>query len=141
MANSLTKRDADHVVYGVILDLHLLSMSDHIVCTFTSSICRGAYALMQTRYPDASHRFKSLDNTYYFSGEHLHTRRTVLPHHPKNKEELSMNLNDSIYETVNHLNGFSSGIKTNPNEGGLFPSFKVVDIIQTAVFPTYPDAD
>ena len=37
---------------NIILDVILLSESDHLVCTFSSQVCRLAYELMQTRKTD-----------------------------------------------------------------------------------------
>lgn len=34
---------------NVILDVEMLSECDHLVCTFSSQVCRLAYELMQTR--------------------------------------------------------------------------------------------
>lgn len=141
MANNVSGRSENHAVYGVMLDLYLLSQSDYLVCTFTSNICRLAYELIQARYPDASHRFKSLDRTYFFTGQQDHPRRMAMSHHPTTKEEISMEVNDTIIEMENHLNGFSTGANLRTKKWGLFPSFKIADILQTAVFPTYPDAD
>ena len=36
-------------LYGIIEDIHILSMSDHLVCTLSSNVCRLAYELQQNR--------------------------------------------------------------------------------------------
>lgn len=35
-------------------------------------VCRVAYEIMQEFYPDASDRFRSLDDIYYFGGQAVH---------------------------------------------------------------------
>ncbi|XP_031629119.1 alpha-(1,6)-fucosyltransferase [Contarinia nasturtii] len=134
---SLSTRYTDSSLYGIILDIHLLSISDYLVCTFSSQVCRVAYEIMQTMYPDASHRFKSLDDIYYYGGQNSHNREAVLAHHPNNHEEIYMNVGDLIGVAGNHWDGFSKGRNTRTNQIGLFPSFKVVDKVETAEFPKY----
>ena len=67
-----------------VQDIHMLSISDFLVCTFSSQVnhknarflkliiklnfmaqvCRIAYELMQQHHVDASDRFKSLDDIW-----------------------------------------------------------------------------
>ena len=42
----------------LISDIHMLSLSDFIVCTSSSNVCRLAYEIQQQRYVDGSWRFK-----------------------------------------------------------------------------------
>lgn len=100
-------------------------------------MCRIAYELMQTLHPDASQRFKSLDDIYFFAGQNDHNRIAVLPHHPPNNDEIEMNVGDLIGIAGNHWNGFSKGRNTRTNQIGIFPSFKTIDTIETAKFPEY----
>lgn len=51
---AVSTRYTDSSLNGIILDIHLLSLSDYLVCTFSSQVCRVAYEIMQTLYPDAS---------------------------------------------------------------------------------------
>lgn len=134
---ALSTRYTDSSLFGIILDIHLLSLSDYLVCTFSSQVCRVAYEIMQTMYPDASDRFKSLDDIYYYGGQNAHNREAVLPHHPKKHDEIFMNIGDQIGVAGNHWDGFSKGRNTRTNQNGLFPSFKVNDKVETAEFPKY----
>lgn len=59
-------------LYGIILDIHLLSRSDFLVCTFSSNVCRLAYEIMQSLDQNVSdgviephNRCKSVDDAYY----------------------------------------------------------------------------
>jgi glycoprotein 6-alpha-L-fucosyltransferase len=137
-AAAVSTRYTDSSLNGIILDIHLLSLSDYLVCTFSSQVCRVAYEIMQTMYPDASNRFKSLDDIYYYGGQNSHNRQAVLPHTPKSHEEIQLNVNDLIGVAGNHWNGFSKGKNTRTHQQGLFPSFKVNDKVEVADFPTYP---
>merc|ERR1719348_648890 len=55
---AVSSRYTDSSLRGVIQDIHLLSLSDFLVCTFSSQVCRIAYELMQQHHVDASDRFK-----------------------------------------------------------------------------------
>lgn len=136
---ALSTRYTDSSLYGIILDIHLLSRSDYLVCTFSSQVCRVAYEIMQALYPDASHRFKSLDDIYYYGGQNSHNREAVIPHRPKNHDEIYMNVGDLVGVAGNHWDGYSKGRNVRTNQNGLFPSFKVIDRVETADFPKYAD--
>ncbi len=80
---------------AVISDLHFLAHSDFLVCTFSSRICRLAYELMQTRYStDASWRFRSLDDIYYFAGQQNPIKEVIYDHQPMSA--ISLEDNDEI---------------------------------------------
>uniref|UniRef100_A0A1I8NTE8 Alpha-(1,6)-fucosyltransferase n=1 Tax=Stomoxys calcitrans TaxID=35570 RepID=A0A1I8NTE8_STOCA len=136
---AVSTRYTDTGLNGIILDIHLLSISDYLVCTFSSQVCRVAYEIMQTLHPDAGHRFKSLDDIYYYGGQNQHNRQVVIPHKPKSHEELHLKAGDLVGVAGNHWDGFSKGKNTRTNQVGLFPSFKVVDKVETAKLPTYPN--
>ncbi|RNA03521.1 Alpha-(1-6)-fucosyltransferase, partial [Brachionus plicatilis] len=80
---SLNKRYSPESAQGVILDIHFLSQCDFLVCTLSSQVCRMAYEIQQTRFPDGSWRFKSLDDVYYFGGQLRHNVIAVQEHIPK----------------------------------------------------------
>ena len=116
---------------GVILDIYFLSQCEFLVCTFSSQVCRLAYELMQTRFPDASWRFRSLDDVYYYGGQNGHVMVALFDHIPaKNSEEIELKKGDHIGLAGNHWNGFSKGKNFRTNRIGLFPSYKVKDILQ-----------
>lgn len=96
---------------------------------------------MQNSYPDASDRFKSLDDIYYYGGQNSHNREAVLAHHPKDHEQIHLNVGDLVGVAGNHWNGFSKGKNVRTNQLGLFPSFKVNDKIEIVEFPTYPNVE
>ncbi len=63
---SVHQRYSPESAQGVILDIYFLSQCEYLVCTFSSQVCRLAYELMQSRFPDASWRFRSLDDVNFF---------------------------------------------------------------------------
>lgn len=136
---AVSTRYTDASLNGIIIDIHLLSLSDYLVCTFSSQVCRVAYEIMQTFYPDASDRFKSLDDVYYYGGQNAHNVEAVLPHNAKNPEEISLRKGDLVGIAGNHWNGYSKGRNERTHQAGLFPSFKVVDKVEVADFPKYPN--
>lgn len=134
---AVSTRYSDSSLNGIILDIHLLSLSDYLICTFSSQVCRVAYEIMQSLYPDASNRYRSLDDIYYYGGQNAHNREAVLPHKPHGHDEIYMKVGDLVGVAGNHWDGFSKGKNTRTNQAGLFPSFKVVDKVETADFPKY----
>lgn len=135
---AVSTRYTDASLNGIIIDIHLLSLSDYLVCTFSSQVCRVAFEIMQTMYPDASNRFKSLDDIYYYGGQNPHYREGILPHTAKKPDQISIRKGDLIGIAGNHWNGFSKGRNERTHQSGLFPSFKVIDKVEVADFPTYP---
>lgn len=134
---AVSTRYSDSSLNGIILDIHMLSMSDHLVCTFSSQVCRTAYEIMQTMHPDAANRFQSLDDIYYYGGQNAHNREVVMAHQPRNHNELYLKVGDLIGIAGNHWDGFSKGKNGRTNQVGLFPSFKVNDKVEVADFPKY----
>lgn len=94
---------------------------------------------MQNYFPDASARFKSLDDIYYYGGQNAHNVVATLAHEPKRKSEMHINVGDIIGIAGNHWNGFSKGRNLRTNQIGLYPSFKVKDKVEIAKFPTYSE--
>ncbi|XP_030760021.1 alpha-(1,6)-fucosyltransferase [Sitophilus oryzae] len=135
----VSTRYSDTSLFGIILDIYMLSMSDFLVCTFSSQVCRVAYEIMQNYYPDASSKYTSLDDIYYYGGQNPHNMIAVLPHEPKRQGELQLTVGDLVGVAGNHWNGFSKGKNLRTNQNGLYPSFKVKDKIEVAKFPTYSE--
>lgn len=135
---AVASRYSDTSLQGIILDIHMLSMTDYLVCTFSSQVCRIAYEIMQNYFPDASAKFRSLDDVYYYGGQTANNRIAVLPHEPQ-LGEIQLKIGDIISIAGNHWNGFSKGRNLRTNQMGLFPSFKVKPKIETVKFPTYSE--
>lgn len=96
---------------------------------------------MQNFYVDASSRFRSLDDIYYYGGQNAHNVIAVWPHTPKRNGELNIERGDLIGVAGNHWNGFSKGRNLRTNQIGLYPSFKVKEKVEVAKFPTYSEID
>lgn len=94
---------------------------------------------MQNYYPDASAKFRSLDDVYYYGGQSSHNRMAVLPHESRRVGEINLMLGDLVGIAGNHWNGYSKGRNLRTNQVGLFPSFKVKDKVEVAKFPTYSE--
>ena len=128
---------------NVILDIWLLSETDHLVCTFSSQVCRVAYELMQTRHHtnstrDWSQAFNSLDDIYYFGGQSDHDEIAILPHPLDSKtNEIALEPGDTVGIAGNHWNGFSKGVNRRTKETGLYPSFKTIEKIKTFPFKAF----
>ncbi|KAH9586801.1 Alpha-(1,6)-fucosyltransferase [Schistosoma haematobium] len=65
---NLNMRMSVNSMNNAIIDIIALSMTDFLVCTFSSNVCRLAYELMQTRHMDlgdATQLFHSIDKLYH----------------------------------------------------------------------------
>ena len=97
-----------------------------------------AYEIMQTLYPDASRRFRSLDDIYYYGGQSAHTQEVLLSHHARDYGEMNLEKGDLVGIAGNHWDGYSKGRNLRTGQVGLYPSYKVQDRIEAADFPSYP---
>lgn len=138
---SVGTRYSTESLKGVILDIHMLSKCDYIVCTFSSQVCRLAYEIMQTFVPDASSQFHSLDDIFYFGGQNDHNQIAVYDYKPRSPNEIELQKGDIVGIAGNHWDGFSKGINRRTKKSGLYPSYKAVDKIDIVDFPVYAEAD
>ncbi|XP_067099820.1 alpha-(1,6)-fucosyltransferase [Osmerus mordax] len=137
----LHNRYTENSLRGVILDIHFLSQTNFLVCTFSSQVCRVAYEIMQTLHPDASALFHSLDDIYYFGGQNAHNQEAIYAHEPRGTEDLALAPGDLIGVAGNHWDGNSKGVHRRTGRTGLYPSYKVKERVETIKYPTYPEAD
>ncbi|XP_060867737.1 alpha-(1,6)-fucosyltransferase [Metopolophium dirhodum] len=136
---SISKRYSDQSLSGIITDIHFLSLSDYLVCTFSSQVCRVAYEIMNSLHPDASTLYTSLDDIYYYGGQKRRLHVAVLPHKANGPHEMNLLVGDEIAVAGNHWDGYSKGTNLRTKESGLYPTFKVSPKIETAPFASYPD--
>uniref|UniRef100_UPI00358F6366 alpha-(1,6)-fucosyltransferase isoform X2 n=1 Tax=Myxine glutinosa TaxID=7769 RepID=UPI00358F6366 len=136
----LQQRYSESSLLGVILDIHFLAQSDFLVCTFSSQVCRVAYEIMQTLHPDASMRFRSLDDIYYFGGQNAHNQVATHGHTPRGTGEIELRPGDVIGIAGNHWDGYSKGMNRRTGHTGLYPSYKVQEKLETVKYPTYQEA-
>lgn len=141
---SIAKTAATHRRYtplsltGLLVDLHMLSMCDYIVCTFSSQVGRVAYEIMQTNRVDASNSFFSLDDIYYFGGQNAHDRIAVMNNNGQNMD-ISFEVGDLIGVAGNHWNGYGRGTNKRTNMNGLIPWYKTADHLVLYPFPEYKE--
>ena len=126
---------------GILSDIQLLSKSDYLVCTFSSQVCRIAYEMMQQNFVDAAHRFKSLDDIWYFGGQDEHQQVAILDHFPQGRDEIEILKGDVIGVAGNHWDGFNKGLNHRSNRIGLYPEYKTSEQIKVVDFPNYAHMD
>lgn len=51
---------------------------------------------MNGKHTDASQRFRSLDDIYYFGGQEEHRVKAIWPHEAKSRNQISFNVGDII---------------------------------------------
>lgn len=138
---AVATRYTDASLRGIIADIHFLSTTDYLVCTFSSQVCRIAYEIMQSLHPDASGYFHSLDDVYYYGGQNSHNQRARFPHNSKRSDEMSFRVGDIIGIAGNHWDGYSKGANRRNKQNALYPSYKVEEVVDIANFPLYNDID
>jgi len=136
---AVSSRYTDSSLRGVIQDIHLLSQTDFLVCTFSSQVCRIAYEIMQQGQVDASSKFRSLDDIWYYGGQEEHQQEAVLRHQPSSASsgEMSLEVGDVLGVAGNHWDGFNKGRNHRTNRIGLYPQFKAKEKLRVVDFPKY----
>ena len=94
--------------------------------------------MMQTMYGDASSRFKSLDDIFYFGGQNAHNELVVERHIASSNMEIDLEPGDLIGIAGNHWDGYSKGLNRRTGKTGLYPSYKTTDHVTTSKMPLYP---
>ena len=115
----------------------MLSLSDFIVCTLSSNVCKLAYEIQQLRYVDGSWRIHTLNR--HWLDLFVKERQAIYAHRANNPEELSFDVGDTITDIKHKHNGYAFGRLLKNNHTGLFPSYKTNQIIESYLFPTYSD--
>jgi glycoprotein 6-alpha-L-fucosyltransferase len=123
---------------GVVIDTHLLSRSDYLVCTMSSNICRLAFEKMQAMHPDASDKFKSLDFLYFVANEMNQLGKAVVDHNPLNSKEIELKVGDEllISSQINH-DGIYRIFNKRTQKSGFAPAFKINNTTPSQTFPDY----
>ncbi|KAB7493908.1 Alpha-(1,6)-fucosyltransferase [Armadillidium nasatum] len=138
---AVSTRYTDASLRGIIADIYFLSLSDYLVCTFSSQVCRLAYEILQTFHPDGADRFRSLDDIYYYGGQNPHNQRARFPHTAKRSNEMSLKVGDFVGVAGNHWDGFSKGFNRRSKQTGLYPSYKAEETVEVANIASYADFD
>ena len=95
---------------------------------------------MQNHHVDASQKYYSLDDIYYFGGQHAHDVVAIEEHHQSSHHpDIEFEVGDHLGIAGNEKNGYSVGIHRKTRKRGPFPSYKVVDHVRIADFPKYLD--
>ncbi|KAK7477604.1 hypothetical protein BaRGS_00031152 [Batillaria attramentaria] len=140
MLASAKSRYSNTSLLGIIMDISFLSMSDFLVCTFSSNVCRAAYELMQANEGDASSYAVSLDKRFYFNGQRDERMWTVEKHKAENRHQLSFESGDLLQIIGNDLSGMvSRALNLRTGKEGMFPTYKAVKEIVAVKMPTYPE--
>lgn len=109
------------------------------LCIYEFKVCRVAYEIMQTMHGDASQRFKSLDDIYYFGGQNGHSVEAVEKHVKRSDKEIDLEPGDLLGIAGNHWDGFSKGMNHRTGKTGLFPSYKTKEKYTIVELPKYPE--
>jgi len=131
MAQNKNTRYSEKSLHGVLMDVMHLSECDFLVCAFSSQVCRLAFELMQTKGVDASKRFVSLDDTYYFGGGKFELLQAVERHEALDGD-IVLEIGDVIQNHARPDGWRWKGVNTRTGEVGMYPAYKVVP---------YQDAD
>lgn len=92
---------------------------------FLLQVCRLAYEIMNSLQPDASTKFTSLDDTFYFSGQIRRLNVALISHKADGPDEMDLEVGDEIEVAGNHWDGYSMGVNVKTKKRLLYPTFKV----------------
>eukprot|EP00092_Neocalanus_flemingeri_P056917 GFUD01067532.1.p1 GENE.GFUD01067532.1~~GFUD01067532.1.p1 ORF type:complete len:447 (-),score=71.32 GFUD01067532.1:21-1361(-) len=92
---------------GIIKEVHLLTLTDFVVCTQSSNVCRMIYELMHFKHGDASGMVHSVDVPW-----HDHYRRSIM--YEPVVEDLAV-VNSYATKLLNHVNIRTSERETSFN--------------------------
>ena len=81
--------------------------SQSVITMIFFQVCRVAYEMMQTMHGDASSKFKSLDDIFYFGGQNAHNEVVVEKHVGQSSQEIDLEPGDLIGIAGNHWDGYS----------------------------------
>ena len=105
-------------------------------------VSRVAYEIMQTLHSDAAAYAQSLDDIFYFGGQGAHSQKVMYDHEAKpDSSEISINAGDTVGVAGNHWDGYSKGVNRRTGKVGLYPSYKVAEIVTIAEFPPFLNMD
>ena len=110
-------------------------------------VCRLAYELMQKNHIDASRKFHSLDDVYYFGGQQPHNVVAIQNHKStKSQKQYYEKVPDVNFEegdllgiAGNEKDGYSVGIHRKSQQKGKYPSYKVEEQVLVADFPSFDE--
>ncbi|CAI6347476.1 unnamed protein product [Macrosiphum euphorbiae] len=136
---TVLKRELDGSIMNINIEIYFLAHCDYLVCTFSSNVCRLAYEIMNSLQPDASAKFTSLDDTFYFSGQVHRLNVALISHKSEGPEEMDLEVGDEIEVAGNHWDGYSKGKNLRTKKTNLYPTFKVTRKIEVLPFASYPN--
>lgn len=126
----------------LLLKMPPLLISTSVSTFYLFQVSRAAYEIMQTLHADAASYAHSLDDIFYFGGQHAHSQKALYDHVAMpDSQEISFNAGDTIGVAGNHWDGYSKGINRRTNQEGLYPSYKVEEIIRKIDFSSFPEVD
>ncbi|XP_055343894.1 alpha-(1,6)-fucosyltransferase-like isoform X2 [Paramacrobiotus metropolitanus] len=117
------KRYSEPSLLDLLYDVHFLSKSEHLVCTFSSLICKMAYELKQTSR-DEYKSFDSLDHHYWLPGSGGRFYSTTMD----NIKDLHFRKGDMLFDVRSLKNGFAVGSNMRTKLNGTFPFHKVEEL-------------
>ena len=83
--------------------------------------------MMQSNHLDASLKYYSLDDIYYFGGQQEHNVVAIENHKTSNSDEIQFYVGDLLGIAGNEKNGYSVGVNRRTGRRGQYPSYKVED--------------
>ncbi|CAL8087927.1 unnamed protein product [Calicophoron daubneyi] len=113
----------------IAMEIFLLSLTDYIVCTLSSNVCRVAYELMQTRHNeigDASDLVQTIDTSYFWD-----SGQTIKCQMVQDEESLNLHRGDVVDVWSGNLNAAFESRRLRNKTHFLDPPYKCV--LQTLV--------
>uniref|UniRef100_H2XQC4 GT23 domain-containing protein n=1 Tax=Ciona intestinalis TaxID=7719 RepID=H2XQC4_CIOIN len=137
------KRREEETVKYLLHDVYLLRDCDYFVGTFSSNIGQMVYELRQALDRDTTFEAVSLDNTYLYIGQSTRYQKAIMNHigicqkFVDRKEcEIDLRVGDRIKVNPKVNKGYMYGGRNmRTGRAGLYPAYKVRDIVTPARYP------
>jgi glycoprotein 6-alpha-L-fucosyltransferase len=128
-------RNSKEALDAMTLDMQILSISDFLICSFSSEFCRLSYELMQTLHRDASDRVHSLDYLYYYHYDYNHFE-VYRSHEKRYVNEMKAYVGALLKVPVqqSNANSFLGIRKFEGNVDETIPAFKAKKVTPTKDF-------
>ena len=115
-----------------LFDVIFLSNADHIVCTFTSNVCRVGYELLLSNSSDSWKLVRSLD-IHYLNFEFYKLKRIAVLNH--NSRGFEFKKGQLLYKDVYYTHSYDSY-----NHDGTY-TLKLFETHQVGTSPSYKTKD
>lgn len=126
IAKDISRRFSLAGLFGIMKDFRTLLRCHHVICGYSSNICRLILEHRQAEFPDSTNLVESLDSIYFVTLNINRFGLAIESHKPIFNGEIELKKGDQIrIRSDQSRNGYYYGTNTARKTTGLMPSFKI----------------